>query len=162
PRETLARSGSVTQAQLAPTLRARTRRAGLVLGGVLAAVVASVVLYARRAPALTDKDSIVLAEFVNTTGEEVFDDTLRQALAVQLDQSPFLNVLPERRVRRALGLMARSGDERLTGAVAREVCEREGAKALLTGSIAPAGSGYVLAVETTSCRTGKTLAREQR
>ena len=89
--------------------------------------------------ALTEKDAILLADFVNTTGDAVFDGTLKQALAVQLEQSPYLNVLPESRIQAALRLMGRSPDERVTSDVAREICVREGVKAMLTGSIRASG-----------------------
>ena len=114
-----------------------------------------------RTQALTEKDSILLADFVNTTGDPVFDGTLKQALAVQLEQSPFLNVVPEQTIRKALQFMGRPADERVTGQVAREICERENIKAMLTGSIAPLGSQYVIALDATNCATGDSLAREQ-
>jgi tetratricopeptide (TPR) repeat protein len=123
---------------------------------------AAFLLNSRRAPALTERDSIVLADFVNTTGEPVFDGTLRQALAVQIEQSPYMHVVPDEQVRKTLRLMGRSSDERLTNALAREVCEREGVKAMLAGSIASLGSSYVIGLQATNCRTGDSLAREQR
>jgi tetratricopeptide (TPR) repeat protein len=129
---------------------------------VVALAGAAFVLNSRRAPALTERDSIVLADFVNTTGEAVFDGTLRQALAVQIEQSPYLHVVPDEQVRKTLRLMGRSSDERLTNALAREVCEREGVKAALAGSIASLGSNYVLGLQATNCRTGDSLAHEQR
>lgn len=112
-------------------------------------------------PALTEQDTVLLTDFTNTTGEAVFDDTLKQALAVQLGQSPFLNILPEQRVRETLRLMGRSPDERITKAIGREVCEREGIKAMLTGSIAVLGSTYALTLEAVNCRTDQSLAAEQ-
>jgi hypothetical protein len=81
-----------------------------------------------RAPALTDKDTILIADFVNTTGEFVLDGTLKTALAVQLEQSPFLNLFPDARVRETLGYMGRKPDERVTKEIAREICERQGSK----------------------------------
>jgi len=84
---------------------------------------------------LTAKDSILLSDFVNTTGDSVFDGTLKQALAVQLEQSPYLNVTPESRIQEALKFMGRSADERLSKDVAHEICLREGIKAMLAGSI---------------------------
>ena len=94
----------------------------------------------RAAPGtLTEKDSILLTDFVNTTGDSVFDGTLKQALAVQLEQSPYLNVLPQSRIQEALRFMGRSPDERVTSDVAREICLREGVKAMLTGSISSSG-----------------------
>ena len=110
---------------------------------------------------LTEKDSILLQDFVNTTGDPVFDGTLKQALAVQLEQSPYLNIVPDRTIRKALQFMGRSADERVTGSVAREICERENVKAMLGGSIAALGSQYVVALDAVNCRTGDSLAREQ-
>jgi hypothetical protein len=115
----------------------------------------------RTAQTLTEKDSILLADFVNTTGDPVFDGTLKQALAVQLEQSPYLNIVPDQTVRQALQFMGRPADERVTGAVAREICERENIKAMLSGSIAALGSQYVIALDATNCGTGASLAREQ-
>src|SRR5205809_7574391 len=114
-----------------------------------------------KASALTEKDTILLADIVNTTGDSVFDGTLKQALAVQLEQSPFLNTFPEERVRETLRYMGRSPDERVTNQVAREICERQGIKALLTGSIASLGSHYVITLEALNGHTGDALAREQ-
>ena len=110
---------------------------------------------------LTEKDPILVADFVNTTGDPVFDGTLKQALAVELEQSPYLNVVPDQTVRKALQFMGRPADEHVAGAVAREICEREHIKALLSGSIAVLGSQYVVAVDVTNCATGDSLAREQ-
>jgi eukaryotic-like serine/threonine-protein kinase len=110
---------------------------------------------------LTEKDSILLADFVNTTGDPVFDGTLKQALAVQLEQSPYLNIVPDQTVRKALQFMGRKADERVTGSVAREICEREHIKAMLSGSIAALGSQYVVALDATNCASGDSLAREQ-
>ncbi len=115
----------------------------------------------RSGQKLTEKDSILLADFVNTTGDPVFDGTLKQALAVQLEQSPYLNIVPDQTVRKALQFMGRAADERVTGSVAREICERENIKAMLSGSIAALGSQYVVALEATNCATGDSLAREQ-
>ncbi len=113
------------------------------------------------AKTLTEKDSILLADFVNTTGDPVFDGTLKQALAVQLEQSPYLNIVPDQTIRKALQFMGRPADERVTGTVAREICERENIKAMLSGSIATLGSQYVVALDATNCATGDSLAREQ-
>ncbi len=115
----------------------------------------------RSAKTLTAKDSILLADFVNTTGDPVFDGTLKQALAVQLEQSPYLNIVPDQTIRKALQFMGRPADERVTGTVAREICERENIKAMLSGSIASLGSQYVVALDATNCATGDSLAREQ-
>src|SRR5580692_2558209 len=115
----------------------------------------------KQSTKLTEKDSILLADFINTTGDPVFDGTLKQALAVQLEQSPYLNIVPDQTVRKALQFMGRSKDERVTGSVAREICEREHIKAMLSGSIATLGSEYVVAIDATNCATGDSLAREQ-
>src|SRR5262249_3258202 len=115
----------------------------------------------RRAQALTERDSVVVADFVNTTGDSIFDGALKQALAFQLEQSPFLNIVPEQRVRETLRLMGRSPDARLTADVGREVCQRTGSKALLSGSIESIGSQYVLTLTAMNCLTGESLARQQ-
>jgi tetratricopeptide (TPR) repeat protein len=135
---------------------------GVAAAAVLVAAVTGVWLYqSRRAQALTERDTILLADFVNTTGDSVFDGTLKQALAMNLGQSPFLNIFPEQRVRATLGYMGRSPDERVIDTVAREVCQRAGIKALLTGSIARLGSQYVISLEAANCGTGESLARQQ-
>jgi tetratricopeptide (TPR) repeat protein len=141
-----------------------TRRRVVAAGVGLAVVAAAVLMFARArgAPALTERDSVLLAEFLNTTGESVFDGTLRQALAVQLEQSPFLHIVSEQRVRKLLTLMGRSPDERLTRAVAREACERDGAKAMIAGGIASLGRTYVLDLEAVNCATGEPVAHTQR
>jgi len=117
--------------------------------------------FARRAHALTEKDTIVLADFTNTTGDSVFDDTLKQALAVDLGQSPFLNILSETKARQTLREMAHSQNERLTRDLAREVCQRARSKAYLAGSIAALGTQYVIGLEALNCASGEALAREQ-
>jgi eukaryotic-like serine/threonine-protein kinase len=114
-----------------------------------------------RRPAFTDKDTILLADFVNTTGDPVFDGTLKQALAVQLGQSPFLDIFSEERVRDALRFMERPPDQRVTRDVAREICERQGIKAMLLGSISGMGSHYVISLEASNAHTGDIFAREQ-
>lgn len=116
---------------------------------------------ARGAHALTDKDTIVLADFENKTGDPVFDDTLRQGLSVQLEQSPFLALIPENRVNQVLKLMGRPAADRLTAEVTREVCQRAGSKAMLTGSIVALGSHYVIGLKAVSCDSGDVLAEEQ-
>jgi tetratricopeptide (TPR) repeat protein len=128
---------------------------------IIAAIVGAVLLSTRRAGALTEKDSILLTDFVNTTGDAVFDGTLKQALAVQLEQSPYLNLLPESKIQEALRYMGRRADERLTSDVGREICLREGVKAMLTGTIASMGSHYVITLGATSAQSGDSIAREQ-
>jgi tetratricopeptide (TPR) repeat protein len=140
----------------------RLRRSWVISGAVIILLaLAGVLFHFRRTPALTERDSIVVAEFVNTTGESVFDGTLKEALTVQLEQSPYLNVLPESRMREALRFMGRSPDERISTEVAREICLREGVKAMLTGSISGLGSHYVIDLKAVNAQTGDSLAREQ-
>jgi tetratricopeptide (TPR) repeat protein len=110
---------------------------------------------------LTDKDTIVLSDFDNKTGDSVFDDTLKQGLSVQLEQSPFLAMVSERRVNETLKLMGRPAGDRLTPEVTREVCMRTGSKAMLTGSIAGLGSQYVVGLKAVNCNTGDVLAEAQ-
>ena len=98
-----------------------------------AGLIATVYLLQRHAPKLTDRDTIVLADFINRTGDPVFDGTLRQGLAVELGQSPFLSIVPEERIQTILRLMAKPGDSRLTPEVAAEVCKRAGSAAVLEG-----------------------------
>ena len=135
---------------------------------VMAPVVAAVLVvsggayaYFHRTPGLTSKDTIVLAEFTNTTGDPVFDGTLRQGLAIQLEQSPFLSLVSEDRVQRTLRLMGQPSDARLTSERARDVCERTASAAVLDGSIATLGRQYVLGLRARSCQTGDILDQEQ-
>ena len=110
---------------------------------------------------LTDKDTIVLADFANKTGDAVFDDTLKTALNVSLRQSPFLNVLSDSEVAKTLQQMTRPADTKLTPEVTRELCQRAGSKAYLAGSIGSLGSEYVLGLKAVNCQSGDTLAQEQ-
>ncbi|MGA3176116.1 MAG: protein kinase [Candidatus Acidiferrum sp.] len=126
---------------------------GLAVGGWL--------FHTRKAHALTDKDTIVLSDFDNKTGDAVFDDTLKQGLSVQFEQSPFLNLLSERRVNDTLKLMGRPPGDRLTPEVTHEVCQRTGSKAMLTGSIAGLGNQYVIGLKAVNCDTGDVLAEAQ-
>ena len=155
----------------------RTSRAGHILnqvklhkGGAVVTLAALILIAAvtlfwyfkhTRAAPLTEKDTILLADFVNTTADPVFDLTLRQALAVQLGQTPFLNIYPDDRIQETLRLMNRKPDERITKDVAREICERNGINAMLLGSIASLGNNYVITLEALNPRTGEALAREQ-
>src|SRR5580704_12896357 len=115
----------------------------------------------RTATALTEKDTIVLADFDNKTGDAVFDDTLKTALNVSLRQSPFLNVLSDSEVEKTLQQMTRPAGTRLTPEVVRELCQRAGSKAYLAGTIGSLGSRYVLGLRAVNCRSGDTLAEEQ-
>jgi serine/threonine protein kinase len=117
--------------------------------------------YFHRRPKLTDKDTIVLANFANTTGDAVFDGTLRQGLAVQLEQSPFLSLISDDRIQQTLRLMGRPADARLTPELAREICERTAGAVVLEGSIAGLGSEYVLGLHAKNCRTGDDIDEEQ-
>jgi eukaryotic-like serine/threonine-protein kinase len=117
--------------------------------------------YLHRPPKLTEQDTIVLADFANSTGDAVFDDALKTALTVSLRQSPFLNVLSDSEVTRTLQLMTRPASTKLTPAVARELCQRAGSKAYLAGSIGSLGSEYVLGLKAVNCQNGDTLAQEQ-
>jgi Flp pilus assembly protein TadD len=128
-------------------------------GVVLAAAV--IVWHTRKAAVLTEKDAVVVADFTNTTGDPVFDGTLRQGLTVQLEQSPFLSLLSEDRIQQTLRLMGQPVDVRLSPEVAREICERTASAAVLDGSIARLGSQYVLGLKAVNCRTGDSLAQEQ-
>ncbi|HEX3320240.1 MAG TPA: protein kinase [Terriglobales bacterium] len=115
----------------------------------------------KAAAPLTEKDSVLLTDFENSTGENVFDDALKQALAVDLGQSPFLNILSEHRIGETLQLMGRAPSEKVTSAIAREICLRTGTKAFLKGFISKLGSQYVIGLEAINCNTGDTLAKEQ-
>jgi serine/threonine protein kinase/tetratricopeptide (TPR) repeat protein len=129
---------------------------------LVAALVAGGLYYrSHRANALTEKDTIILADFANSTGDPVFDDTLKTALSVSLNQSPFLNLLSENKVAATLKLMTRPPDTKLTPDVARELCQRTGSKAYIAGSIANLGSQHVLALKVVNCQSGDTLAQEQ-
>jgi serine/threonine protein kinase/tetratricopeptide (TPR) repeat protein len=128
--------------------------AGLALAG-------GTYLYFHRMPKLTKEDTLVLADFTNTTGDPVFDDTLKQAISVQLVQSPFLNILSNARTRATLKLMTKPPSTRLTADVASELCQRVGGKAYISGSIASLGSQYVIGLDAVNCKTGDSLAQEQ-
>jgi serine/threonine protein kinase/tetratricopeptide (TPR) repeat protein len=116
---------------------------------------------ATSAAPLTEKDTVVLTDFTNSTGDPVFDGTLKQALAVDLEQSPFLNILSDRKVGATLKLMGRAPTEHVTAEVAKELCLRTGSKAILAGSVSSLGSQYVVGLEAVACSTGDTLAKEQ-
>ena len=124
-------------------------------------IVSGWLLFSRKAHALTDKDAILIADFTNTTGDPVFDDALKQGLAVQLNQSPFLNVLSDQKTRDALKLMGHAPGERITPEIARDLCQRVASKAYLSGAIASLGSQYVISLNLVNCQTGDFLAQEQ-
>ncbi|HEV3254419.1 MAG TPA: adenylate/guanylate cyclase domain-containing protein [Candidatus Acidoferrales bacterium] len=153
--------------ETAAAAHSKARRKKLARGIVAAAIIAALVagglwwLNGRKAHALTEKDTIVLADFTNTTGDAVFDGTLRQGLAIQLEQSPFLNILPDRKVGETLKLMGRSPGQHLDENTALDLCQRTESAAVLDGSIASLGNQYVLGLKALNCRTGDLLAQEQ-
>jgi len=130
---------------------------------VLLLTAGGVFLWQKRAQAkpLTDKDVLVLADFANTTGDPVFDGTLRQGLAVQLEQSPFLSIISDQRIQQSLQMMGQKPDVNLTPAIARELCQRSGSAAVLDGSIAQVGTQYLLTLKAVNCESGKTLASSE-
>ena len=168
----MASSGSVpaavssTAVKVAEVHLAGGKKLWKILVPAAAVVVAALVaggLYFRSPPAapLTEKDTLVLADFDNTTGDPVFDGALKQALAVQLGQSPFLNILSDRKVSETMRLMGRQPGDRITRDVAGELCVRTGSKAILLGSISKLGGQYVVGIDAVGCSTGDTLAKEQ-
>ena len=142
-----------------PSLQRWLVAAGLVV--IVAAAGTYLYLRQHQSHHLTEQDTVVLADFTNQTGEPVFDDTLKQGLRVQLEQSPFLNVLPDEKAAQELAYMGRQRETRLTREVAREVCLRTGSKAMLEGSIASLGTHYVLGLNAVNCQTGDLLASDQ-
>ncbi len=170
-------ASSVAAASPAPTpldgkasaVSAATAKTHAVQWPILAGVaVVAVVLgigawlyFARKAQALTERDTIVLSDFTNTTNDAIFDDTLKTALNVSLRQSPFLNVLSDSEVAKTLQQMTRPTGTKLTPELARELCQRAGSKAYLAGTISSLGSQYVLGLKAVNCRSGDTLAEEQ-
>jgi DNA-binding winged helix-turn-helix (wHTH) protein/predicted Zn-dependent protease len=130
----------------------------LIIGIAIGLAVAGRMVFSRKVHALTDKDTIVLADFANATGDPVFDGTLRQGLSVQLEQSPFLSIIPDEKIQQTLGLMGQSVEAKLIPAVAREVCQRTSSAAVLDGSIGKIGTQYLLTLKAVNCESGKTLA----
>ncbi len=128
---------------------------------LIAAAVAGEFIWQSRKARLTEKDTVVLADFANTTGDPVFDDTLKQGLRVQLEQSPYLNIVSDQKVNEELQLMGRPKDERLTQDTTREVCQRAGSKAFLIGTISRLGMHYVIGLKALNCQNGDGLASEQ-
>jgi tetratricopeptide (TPR) repeat protein len=142
---------------------ARFRRVASV-GAIVVVVGLAVVgwlFFSRKTHALTDKDTIVLADFTNTTGDPVFDGTLRQGLAIQLEQSPFLKIMDDEQVQQDLRLMSLPAGERITNQIAHDICVREGVAATIDGSIESLGKDYVITLHAITCQGGATLAREQ-
>jgi tRNA A-37 threonylcarbamoyl transferase component Bud32 len=164
---TVATSASSWQAPSASSVQALGRSGRVKLGYFAAALIAVVLiaggLYyrAHRPQPLTNKDTLVLADFANTTGDPVFDGTLRQGLAAQLEQSPFLNLLSDQRIAQTLELMSQPKQARLTPELARDVCQRTAGAATIEGSISSLGSQYVLGLKAVNCRNGDALSQEQ-
>jgi len=145
----------------AARIETRRLRWGVLTGAavvVVAAAVGSWLYFARRAHALTDKDTIFLADFTNTTGDPVFDGTLRQGLSVQLEQSPFLSIISDQQIQQTLQMMGQKPDAKLTPKIARELCQRAGSAAVLDGSIAQIGTQYLLTLKAVNCASGESLA----
>jgi DNA-binding winged helix-turn-helix (wHTH) protein/tetratricopeptide (TPR) repeat protein len=136
-------------------------RAAVIGLSLVMVLTAGAVFYFPHPTKLTEKDTIVLADFSNTTGDAVFDDTLKQALTTELGQSPFLNVLPDRRTNDVLRMMGRPTGERVTADTGREICLRTGSKALLAGAISSLGSRYLLDLTAVACGSGETLAKTE-
>jgi hypothetical protein len=151
-------AASVVAARTRPFARASVAGAGLV---VVSLALAGWLYFVRRTRALTNKDTIVLSDFENKTGDGLFDDTLRQGLSVQLEQSPFLSLISDYKVNQTLKLMGRPAGDHLTPEVTRDVCQRTGSKAMLTGSIAGLGSQYVIGLKAVNCQSGDLLAEAQ-
>ena len=142
----------------------RTWKKWMVAGVIFLLLLASAgayLFFSRNRRVLTENDTVVLADFANSTGDPVFDDTLRQGMTVQLEQSPFLNLISEARIQRVLQMMGQPPDTRLTAKIASEVCERTASAVVLDGSIASLGSQYVLGLRAKDCRTGNILVAEQ-
>jgi serine/threonine protein kinase len=145
----------------APAKSAMTLWIGVAAVVALAAVGGWLYFHAQSGKRLSDKDTVVVADFANSTGDAVFDDTLKTALTVALNQSPFLNVLSDTQVAATLKLMTRPPDTRLTPEIARELCQRAGGKAYIGGSIANLGNEYVIGLKAVNCESGETLMQEQ-
>jgi len=159
----LRRASETRQTAIVAAPSRPSRRLPRIASGVavLAAAVFAGWWWAPRTPALTQEDEILVADIENKTGEPVFDDTLRQALIVQLRQSPYLNVVSDDRIQESLRFMKRKPGDRLTADVAREICQRQSVRALLHGSISRLGESYVVAINALNCANGETLAGEQ-
>jgi serine/threonine protein kinase/tetratricopeptide (TPR) repeat protein len=152
-------SAQTVSGQLSRKARTHWRRVAAGAAGI--ALIAAGYAWDPRAPTLTDRDTIVLADFTNTTGDPVFDETLRQGLAVQLQQSPFLSLISDQRIRRTLPLMNQPADARVTPEVALGVCARTASAAVLEGSIAALGGQYIIGLRAKNCASGDILADEQ-
>jgi Flp pilus assembly protein TadD len=150
-----------SQAMRAARGGARWQRYAALAAVVVIVGVVAFFVSERRGRAMTERDTILVTDFVNTTADPVFDDTLKKALIVDLGQSPYLNIFPEQKVQQTLQFMGRKPDERITTEVGREICQRDGIKAMLAGTIASLGNQYVITLEAVNARSGDSLAREQ-
>jgi eukaryotic-like serine/threonine-protein kinase len=155
-----AKAPAATSTETAKDIR-RFWKVGAPIGAVVVVLAASSYYYLHQSPKLTDKDTIVLADFSNTTGDSVFDGALRQGLSVQLGQSPFLKLVSEEEIQQTLRLMGQSAEAHLAPSVAREVCQRTQSTALIESSISSLGTQYVLGLKAVNCGTGESLAEEQ-
>ena len=157
-------ASATTEVELKPATKSNRSRLGMVTAAIIVVIGLAVggwLFFYGKAHALTEKDTIVLGDFTNTTGDAIFDDTLKTALNVSLRQSPFLNVLSDSDAAKTLQQMTRPADTKLTPGVARELCQRAGSKAYVAGTIGSLGSQYVLGLKAVNCRSGDTLAEEQ-
>jgi serine/threonine protein kinase/tetratricopeptide (TPR) repeat protein len=153
---------NLSQASISKGPRAFSWKIGTLVVLLIAVIIAAGLYWrSHRAPKLTEQDTLVLADFNNTTGDPVFDDTLKQAISVQLGQSPFLNILSDARTRATLKLMAKPRGTKLTPEVARDLCQRAGAKAYIAGTIVSLGRQYVIGLDAVNCTSGDPLAQEQ-
>jgi serine/threonine protein kinase/tetratricopeptide (TPR) repeat protein len=158
-----ASASAVTPAPVSAIAGKKSNRLWLALAAVIVVAVAAGAIYlrSRTSAKLTGKDSVLLADFINTTGDPVFDGTLKQALAVQLEQSPYLNLVPESKIREGLRFMGRPADERLTNDIAREICVRQNIQAMLSGTITGLGNHYAITLTAINPQNGDSIAREQ-
>ncbi len=158
-------SESASMPAVAAAAAPAARRIGwktVATGAAVAAVaITGVLAYSSRTRAFAERDSVVIADFANSTGEPVFDDTLKEALEVQLRQSPFLSVLPEQRIQGTLKLMGRRPGDKLTPDVTRDLCQRTASKAMIGGAIARLGNAYVISLDASNCRTGDVIEKQQ-
>ena len=153
------RATSASQSANGAKIHGFQRRIALPAAVLIAAVIAAALFWrSHKSAKLTDKDTIVLADFTNTTGDTVFDGTLRQGLSVQLEQSPFLSIISDEQVQRTLQMMGQPANTKLAPTIALELCQRTGSAAVLDGSIAQIGTQYLLTLKAVNCLSGKTLA----
>jgi serine/threonine protein kinase/Flp pilus assembly protein TadD len=164
-RQSSSKNHAVSSVQAMATEQAASRRWKVLVPValvIIALLIAGGLFYrSHKTQALTEKDSILLSDFTNTTGDPVFDSTLKKALAVSLGQSPYLNVVPDSKVQQTLKLMGKAPETRLTSDIGREICQRAHVKAMLTGAIAPLGREYVITLEAINAATGDSLAQVQ-